>query len=247
MRKLLSVLCTVLSLSLFGQGNTLFGVEMVKPKIGQASAFETAWKTHMARFHNGDNKRVTYEILSGPRTGSYLLVDGPSSFADMDKERADMAVHDKDYETTCASKVEMDGGNMIYRWVDTLSYKGDVQADKYIVTVTHVKNGKMADYMTEMRKVNLLAMKMNPNVSFNRYVQMWSGSDPIMVTVSNLKDGFKELEQGYNGMKPDDFKNAFIAEYGQGEWDQYQKATVDEIVSREVYIMKLRKDLSSKK
>lgn len=157
-----------------------------------------------------------------------------------------MAAHDKDYETNCASKVEMDGGNMVYRWVDTLSYKGDVQADKYIVTITHVKNGKMPDYMTEMRKVNQLAAIMNPRVSFNRYVQMWSGSDPVMVTVSNLKDGFKELEQGYNGLKPDDFKNAFIKEYGQAGWDNYQKVTGDDIQSREVYIMKLRKDLSSK-
>jgi len=246
MRQLLFVLCTVASISVLAQGNTLFSVEMVKPKTGQASAFETAWKMHLTKFHNGDSKRAVYEILSGPNTGCYLLVDGPSSFADMDKERADMAAHDKDYETNCASKVEMDGGNMVYRWVDTLSYKGDVQADKYIVTITHVKNGKMPDYMTEMRKVNQLAAIMNPRVSFNRYVQMWSGSDPVMVTVSNLKDGFKELEQGYNGLKPDDFKNAFIKEYGQAGWDNYQKVTGDDIQSREVYIMKLRKDLSSK-
>jgi hypothetical protein len=246
MRTILSLLCIVATLTVFGQGNTLYGVEMIKPKIGQSLAFETSWKTHVNKFHNGDSKRIVYEILSGPHSGCYLLVDGPSTFADMDKERADMAAHDMDYETTCASKLEMIGGSNTYRWVDTLSYKGDIQADKYIVTVTHVKNGRMNDYMSEMRKINLLAAKTNPPVSYNRYVQMFSGSDPVIVTVSNLKDGFKELEQGYNGMKPDDFKNAYLKEYSQADYDSYQKLTTDGIVSREVYLMKLRKDLSSK-
>jgi hypothetical protein len=247
MRTCLSLLCLIATLTVCGQGNTLYSVEMIKPRIGQSLAFESAWKTHVNKFHNGDSKRTVYEILSGPHSGCYLLVDGPSAYADMDKERADMAAHDMDYETTCAAKLEMEGGNNTYRWVDTLSYKGDVLAEKYMVTVTHVKNGKMPDYMTEMRKVYLLAAKTNPPVSFNRYVQLFSGSDPVLVTVSNLKDGFKELEQGYNGMKPDDFKNAYIKEYGQADYDNYQKMTTDGIQSREVYIMKLRKDLSSKK
>ena len=35
------------------------------------------------------------------------------------------------------------------------------------------------------------------------YVQLWAGSSPNLVTVRNLKEGFKELELGfYTGVTP---------------------------------------------
>lgn len=80
---------------------------------------------------------------------------------------------------------------------------------------------------------------------------MWSGSDPVRVQVRNLKDGFKELENNYYGpnpMAPNAFKDAYIKDYGQDAWDARQKLMDNNanVESREAYIMRLRKDLSSK-
>ena len=60
-----------------GQGKTLYTVNIVKPKDGQKYAFEAAWKTHVAKFHNTTDKRNVYEIMSGPWMG-YSLPYHPS-------------------------------------------------------------------------------------------------------------------------------------------------------------------------
>ena len=86
--------------------------------------------------------------------------------------------------------------------------------------------------------------------SANVYTQIWSGSDPVRVSIRNLKDGFKELETDYYGPNttpPNAFRDAYIKDYGYDAWDARQKVLDNNanVESREVFIMKLRKDLSS--
>ena len=78
-----------------------------------------------------------------------------------------------------------------------------------------------------------------------------SGSDPVIVSIRNLKDGFKELESDYipNPLanQPDAFKNTYIKDYGQADWDARQKLLNDNanVASREVYLMVLKTGLST--
>ncbi len=72
MRKLLLVALVFATTLAFSQGKTLFEISMVKPKTGQFSTFESSWKAHLAKFHNGDDKRTVYEILSGPFAANNL-------------------------------------------------------------------------------------------------------------------------------------------------------------------------------
>ena len=247
MKKFLLMLFIVATTAAFGQGKTLFVVNVATPKGGQGTAFEAAWKLHLAKFHNTTDKRTVYQILSGRRNGSFLLIQGPVSFADMDIELPNAKEHRLDLEKTIVPREEPGVTNEYYRWADTLSYKPDVQAEKYLVTVTHVKNGRMADYLTEVRRAQMINTKSNPPISYSNYVQIWAGSDPVIVNVRNLKDGFKELDAAYGTpMTPGGMKDAYVQEYGQAAWDTRMKNGVDDVTSREVYIMKVRKDLSSK-
>jgi len=83
--------------------------------------------------------------------------------------------------------------------------------------------------------------------------QLWDGSDQVTVTIRNLKDGFKSLQQGYYGPNPPavagapSFRDHYVKEYGYDAWDARQKVVANNanVESREVFIMKLRKDLSS--
>lgn len=74
------------------------------------SAFETAWKAHVAKFHNGDDKRIVFEILSGDMAGYYAFVEGPMSLADMDVEKPGQADHDMDYEKTVSITLAEESG-----------------------------------------------------------------------------------------------------------------------------------------
>ena len=78
MRKLFFIVITFACATTFGQGNTLWNVEMVQPKMGQTPAYEKAWKAHVIKFHNGDDKRYAEQIMSGTYSGSILVASGPS-------------------------------------------------------------------------------------------------------------------------------------------------------------------------
>ena len=100
MKKLLCLLLCAATITAFGQGNTLYKINVVKPKAGMKSAFEDSWKMHLNKFHTGTDKRMVYEVISGSESGSYVLVEGPESYADMDKTLATAKEHTLDLEKT---------------------------------------------------------------------------------------------------------------------------------------------------
>jgi hypothetical protein len=239
-----------------GQGKTLYTVNVVKPKAGMKSTFETNWKAHMAKFHKTDDKRNVYEVVSGPHSGEYHIVEGPVAYADMDAEKPNGKEHGLDLEKNFSPFLRDETMNATYRHDDTASMNGNVTAEKFQVTVTHLKMGTQQATMRELRRNALINAKINTNPTFrfssNTYVQVMQGTKSVIVSVRNLKDGFKELDNTYfppnpNPLPPNAFKDAYIKDYGQEAWDARSKLLDDNanIESREVYLMKLRKDLSS--
>jgi hypothetical protein len=221
---------------------------MVQAKMGQASGFERAWKTHVTKFHNGDDKRTITEILTGPNAGNLLLISGPSSMADMDVERSTQKTHDADYDNTIVPSVSTYTHWGTYRWVDTLSYNGDVKADKASTTIYRLKPGKLADFTAEIKRALSINKKINSPASYNTYIKQWAGSAGEVVIVTNLKDGFKQLDNTFDpNMKKrtDDFKNAYVQEYGQAAWDSRNKSLPEIATGWETFLSKTRKDLSS--
>ncbi|HEX2683996.1 MAG TPA: hypothetical protein VHL77_08680 [Ferruginibacter sp.] len=242
----------VIAFMVNGQGKTLYTVNMVKPKAGQKANFEAAWKAHAAKYHKTSDKRTVYEILSGPYTGYYQIVEGPISYADMDAEKPMAKEHSLDLDKNYFPMLEDQRMNATYRWDDSASFNQGVVADKFMVTVNHIKFGQLDATVREARRASLITQKINPTSRFsvNVYTQLWAGSDPVRVSVRNLKDGFKELETDYYGpntLPPNAFKDAYIKDYGQDAWDARQKLLDNNanIQSREVFITRLRKDLSS--
>lgn len=212
-------------------------------------AWEASWKQHLAKFHKSDNKQAVYEILSGTHAGSFHLVNGQRSFADMDKERPDANAHNLDLDKTFFPLLEEQSMNATYRFMDSLSFRTDVQAEKFVVTVRHIKPSLESDYRKELaRGVKVLdktSGKFFENFSFAIFEQLWDGSDPVVVNIRNLKDGFQSLDMSFYGPIGDSFKDEYIKAYGTADWDKRTKLIEEAVVSNEQYIMKLRKDLSS--
>lgn len=214
-------------------------------------AFEAAYKQHIAKFHKTD-KITVYEVMSGPTIGTYHLVNGPFSYADMDKERADAITHGLDLDKSFFAYLENEHSTNYFRMDDSLLLHPDVQADNTIVTVTHLKNAMSSDYFDEQKRtykvLHALKGKFWDNLNLRNYSQLWDGSDQVMVGVRTLKDGFKELERDYFGPMNDGsptFKDVYIKHYGTLDWDKREKMMDEAIVSREQYIRKKRNDLSS--
>ncbi len=230
-----------------GQGSTLYRVNVVKPKLAMRSAFEASWITHLNQFHNTTDKRNVYEVVSGPELGSFVIVEGPFSYADMDKTSPTAKEHLLDLEKNYFPKLENTNGSFMVSWVDSLSFNGNSTAEKFLITTTVVKDGKLAGYLIELRRNVLIYTKTNQPFSLNILIKQQAGSNPTIVSIRNLKDGFKEMESGYFKLAPYWLRDAYIAEYGQLAWDNRLKLLVDDVVSREQHFEKIRPDLSSKK
>jgi len=253
MKRLLIVLPLFFLMTVTAQNNNLSTVNMSKPKNTQRTAFEAAYKKHIAQFHKGNLANQTYEILSGPNTGFYFFVNGGRSMADFDNERPDDLAHRQDLEKNFFPYMEETRGTQTYRYLDSLGVHTDVQAEKYAVSVRYLKdNVNLGDYRRELgRSARVLAKLKSPffeHLSFGVWEQLWDGSTPVFVTIRSLKDGFKELEQGYFGPAPAGFvgfRDQYIKDYGYDAWDERVKLLDNAVEKLEQYIMKHRPDLSS--
>lgn len=216
-------------------------------------AFEAAYKQHVAKYHKADKEKVSvFEILSGPNAGAYQIVSGPASYADMDRERTDNTVHDIDLDKSFFSYLETDRSTNYFRMEDSLSFHGDVNAEKTVITVRHIKSDMGSEYFDEQKRtfkvLHALKGKFWNNLNLRNYSQLWDGSENIYVNVRTLKEGFKELEREYFGPMDDGtptFKDVYIQHYGTLDWDKRGKMMDDAVVSTEQFIRKLRKDMSS--
>jgi hypothetical protein len=249
MKKMIILLFALCTLTAYSQNSSISTVNTVKPKMGQKMAFEAAYKAHVAKFHKADEKMMVYEILSGAHNGCYHLVNGGRTFESFDKERADAMAHSMDLDKNFFPYLESTmNGN--YRYVDSLSIRSDMVAEAFVVNVRHIKPTMQSDYRVEaarnMKVLKNLKTGMWENYSVNAFELLWAGTDPTIVTVRNLKDGFKSLENNYYGMGNNNaFKDEYIKQFGTLDWDKRQKIMDDAVVSNEQYIMKLRKDLGS--
>ena len=252
MKKIFVLLLMVTTIAAYSQKTDLATVNTVKPKLGQKMAFEAAYKVHIAKFHKAEEKINVYEVLSGPYNGYYHLVNSGRSYADFDKERTDAAAHSLDLDKTFFPLLE-ETMNGTYRFVDSISTRPEVVAESFVVTVRHLKQGiNFGDYYRELARgvavVKTLKGSFFENLSVTVFVQLWAGTDAVTVSIRNLKDGFKSLEQGYYVMTPTGsptFREAYEKAYGFDAWDARVKVLDSAVEKTEVYIMKLRKDLSS--
>ena len=247
MRKLFLIAILFETVNAFGQGNTLYNVSMVEPKMGKSAAFEKSWKARVLKFHNGKDKRSVEEIVTGQNQGNLLLISGPSSIADMDIDKASQPAHDADYDANVVPSVSVFTKVGTFRWVDTLSYNGKVAASKYSTTLYHLKPGKSPDLIAEIKRAITVNQKINSTASYNTFIKLWPGSDPVIVVSNNLKDGFKQTDNVYpeTKMMSDNFKIMYIQEYGQAMWDSRGKLLPEICNSWETYLSKDRKDMSS--
>ena len=247
MRRILFFLFITGAINSFAQTRSLVGVSLVKPKMGKEAAFEAAWKAHLKKFHQSDtsNRRGVYEITSGVRDLCYYLTSSGMSWADLDVERSNEKTHDLDYASTITSTLASSGGNELFRWADTLSYRPEVKATKFLLTTYHIKTGKQNDVTDEIKRTIAVNKKINSPSSFDGFIQQLPGSKPVVVIIRHLKDGFKELDSDYYKDLNDKFKAAYIEMYGQPASDKRMTSVADLTDLVEVEMIKYRADLSS--
>ncbi len=255
MKKTIALLLLVSTIATFAQTPKadLVTVNTVRPKKGQKMAFEAAYKQHIAKFHGASDKTNVYEIMSGPNAGFYHIAGPAGTYADLDKERPDAAVHNLDLDKTFFPLLD-ETINGTYQMVDSCGIRPNSGAESAVVTVRHLKQDlNIQDYRKELARASKIRSAQKSafweSFSSTYYEQLWDGSDQVTVTVRGLKDGFKSLA---NGFYPADapggpsFRDEYVKLYGHEAWDNRVKVLDQAVDKTEQYIMRWRKDLSSK-
>ncbi|MDL5047085.1 hypothetical protein QQ054_13750 [Oscillatoria amoena NRMC-F 0135] len=239
MRKFLFLLCLLPSIGISQTKNVMY-VERITPKADKIAEFEKAIAAHAQKYHTGDWKWRVSQVQTGPDAGSYVIVEGPSSWTDQDT-RGDLgAEHTADWNklfgTTTTGKIEAMA--MVYR-ADLSSGQLTDFAEKNAITHVYPRIGFGGKVEANLRKAKKVWDASGQTVIV---YESSSSGEPQFIVVYRYKTGWKERETSFR--KP--FTERYNETYGPNSYDEYLE-TIQRFTSRVWSEMILyRADLSSK-
>ena len=141
MKKLLFIGMIIPVLSI-AQKPTVVQVSRFFPKMDKVLELEKGLKNHAAKFHTGDYKWRAYVVESGPEAGSYQLIEGPTTWAQIDKRGDISTEHNNDLYKNVLPNVEKATEMFITYREDLSSVQLTDFSDKISVTRVFPKIGK---------------------------------------------------------------------------------------------------------
>jgi hypothetical protein len=208
----IGVLLPIMALS---QNKTVVSTNRVFPKADKIMEFEKALANHAQKYHTGTWKWRVFTIESGPDAGGYHIVEGPTTWDEVDK-RGDLgAEHMNDWMKSVMPLVtdKAKNGYSVYR--EDLSTIGVTDyTDKIVINHVFPKPGQMAAVEETIKQVKKVWEASNQTIAV--YEASASG-EPQMAIVTRYKQGLKERERDFR--KP--MKERFEAVHGAGSFEKY--------------------------
>ena len=238
--KLFFLSAMLLSITAISQTKTLTSTQRVYPKVDKVLEFEKALASHAQKYHNGTARWRVFEIQSGPESGGYQVVEGPTSWEDEDTRGNLGAEHNSDWNKSVAVYLTDRHSSGYSVYIDSLSTVaiGDY-SDKINISHVYPKIGQ-GDNVVNMIK-RLKKTWMASGVSVAVYQASSSGAAQYAL-VTRYKQGLKERTAGFR--KP--FKEVYESVNGEGSYAQYLKDAAEYIDENWSELLFLRADLSSK-
>ncbi len=208
MRKVLFMLLLIPVLGMSQTKNVLNSTRYFC-KASNAAAFEKALGEHAKKYHTGDWKWRVWSIESGPDAGGYMVSEGPSNWTAIDGRGDISAEHIADWNKNVTPYIE---GRAISTYSSFEADMSTVQltdyADKILITHMTALPGKILAVkalITQLKKVWELGKE-----SVAVYSVFASG-EPGYTTVTRLRAGYKELEDGFRKPMNERYNEAFGA------------------------------------
>lgn len=164
------------------------------PKQGHEAAFKAAVAAHAQKYHTGSWRWRVNEVLSGPDQGSYMVVEGPNSWTELEG-RGDLGPeHMKDFDTNVSDHVDATKNTPeVY-----LTYNAELStvaagafSNKALVRHAFLKPGRTPRMLEALKLWKKTWEKRGMNVVV--WTSFYSG-EPQVVIVIRLKEGWKDLE-----------------------------------------------------
>ena len=215
MRKI-AVLCLIVFLGLscaasFAQGNdktvNVGRVYVMTPKSGMVKQFEDGRKRHMD-WHKKQNdtwRWETWQIETGPSTGSYYSTTFGHNFADFDTWEAKLGAPDAaDSATNMGTYLTDSGDNGFWMVLGDMSHPPDASAPLKLAEVNHffLKPGSEDDFSNAVKKINDAIVKSNWPAHYIWYVLVDGGESPhyVLLLFMNGWADLAEPDPPFNSM-----------------------------------------------
>ncbi len=162
-------------------------------KDGHDTALKAAIAAHAQKFHTGNWKWRVSEVLSGPDQGSYMILEGPNSWTDLDG-RGDLGPeHMKDYETNITPHVEKSTPEQYATYqADGSTVAAGAYSTKTLIRRAFLKPGRGPQAFESMKSWKKVWEKRGVNVAV--WSSFYSG-EPCIIIAGRLKNGWKDLDE----------------------------------------------------
>ncbi len=229
----------VLPLLTAAQEKNVISYNRILVKGNQIQAFEKALTTHSQKYHKEDVRWRVYAIESGQDAGSYLIIEGPTTWEAMDKRGNLGTEHTNDWERIIMPMTteKIESGYMVFRPDLSTTQLGEF-TDKAAVNHVYYKPG-----YAEESEVILKNLKKTWDASGQTIAVYESSSSgpPHYIVVTRYKQGLKERTPGF--YKP--MKERYETENGNGSWNDYQTFLKNGISHSWSEMISHRKELGS--
>ena len=222
------------------QTKNVLNVTRVFAKADKVLEFEKALAAHVQKYHKGDWAWRVFEIQTGPDANGYMIAEGPSSWDAIDGRGNLGTEHNNDWNKNVAIYTTDRGGAGYAVFVDSLStVKLTDYSEKVIINHVFPKPGMINGVIELENKLKKVWQAGNESVAV--YQAMNSGN-PEFLNVTRLKNGYKEMADGYRKSLPERYDMA----YGAGSWTNYLADYAKSVDNRWSELLSFRADLSTK-
>lgn len=207
----ISIVWLLLLFGAVSQSQSVVNASRYFPKADKVQEFEKALAAHVAKYHSGDWKWRVYDIQTGPDAGGYHITEGPKTWDEFDKRGNLGEDHMKDWNKTVAPYLTDRYSSLYAEFQEDLStvQVGDF-SDKILITHVFPKVGMGNVVATTIRQAKNAWAAGNQSVAV--YQSTASGPSQYAL-VYRLKEGLKELQNGYRKPMRERFEGTNGATY----------------------------------
>lgn len=171
---------------------TVISSNRVFVKPGHGNDFRAALGKHVQKYHKGDSAQRVYEVISGPDSGGYHVVTGPTTWTAIDDRKGLGEEHNKDYADTVVPHIERRTPTLFGTYSKTLSTVAAAKfSEKALIrryTIKPGMNSAASDYLKAYKPVW---------EKQGLVVAVWQAAfsgPPAYSVVFRLTNGFKDFD-----------------------------------------------------
>lgn len=230
MKNLIMAILMATAFTLTAQDNdsyTMFSTLYLTPAHGQMEELINGIKAHKADFHPGDSPHAVtiFRIMSGPRSGDLIWLEGPQMFSDLDKGLGDG--HGPDWGKNIDPHLADYGATEYWKRLDEYSREGTPGKPLVMVRFLEVNIKDRQGYrMFELFRQLSEAIKSLPgDFSWNIYSnEFQQGKLGRHFSIVSTFDSWTDLEKSVNALGNRPIKDEFEKIHGEGSFENWQRA-----------------------